>query len=329
MKIGNIEIDRPIALAPMEGITDLPFRVMCRRMGAGLVYSEFIAAEALIRDSVKSQRKMVIHDEERPAFVQIFGSKVDSMVQAARIVEESGADFLDINFGCWVRKVVGNNAGAAFLKEPNRLLEMATAVAAAVKIPVTVKTRLGWDPRSIVILEVAEQLHKTGVQVLTLHCRTRDMGMSGEADWSWIDKVKEVTQLPVILNGDIKTAQDAARAYATTKCDGIMIGRAATGNPFLFKEAADLVYRGIEPDSASSREKINVCLEHLRLMIEIKGCPKSIYEFRKHYSGYLKGFYGSSEMKQKLMTLHEYSDIESALLEYAQFLEDRIWSKES
>jgi tRNA-dihydrouridine synthase B len=323
MKIGKIEIDRPIALAPMEGITDQSFRVMCRRMGAGLVYSEFIASEALIRDSVRSQKKMIIHDEERPACIQIFGSKIASMVESAHIVEDSGADFLDINFGCWVRKVVGNNAGAAFLKEPERLLEMAAAVASAVKIPVTIKTRLGWDSKSIVILEIAEKLEQTGVQALTLHCRTREMGMRGDADWSWIDKVKAVTNLPVILNGDVKTAYDAQRAFATTKCDGIMIGRAATGNPFLFYDASRLVYQGIEPQEPTPKEKIDVCLEHLRLMMEIKGLPKAIYEFRKHYAGYLKGYYGASEIKQKLMTLHEYAHVEQVLVEYRDFLIDR------
>lgn len=321
LNIGDLSIENPVILAPMEGITDLPFRLICKELGADIVYSEFIAAEALIRDAEKSFAKMKIAEKERPVVIQIFGSKIGSMVESAKIVEDAGADILDINFGCWVKKVVNNQAGAAFLKEPERMAEMVEALNNAVSIPVTAKTRLGWDKNSIVILDVARLLEQAGCHALAVHCRTRDMAMKGDADWSWGKRIKEaVKEMPIIINGDIRSHKDAERAFAETECDGIMIGRAAVGNPFIFKQTKQYLEENIEPEDITHREKINICKKHLDLTIELKGIPRGLYEFRKHYTGYLKGFHSASNVRQKLVQLLDYDQIIKTLDEYSDQL---------
>jgi tRNA-dihydrouridine synthase B len=320
MKIGNIDINRGVLLAPMESITDLAFRIICRKYGADIVYSEFISSEAIIRSARKSMDKMKTHPDERPMAIQIFGSNLSSMIQSAKVVEDMGADFLDINFGCWVKKVVNGNAGAAFLKDPEKLAEMAHEVANSVSIPVTAKTRLGWDSNSIVILHTAELLEKTNCAGLTVHCRTRAMGMTGEADWSWINKIREVYSKPLILNGDVKTAEDAKRAFSETSCDAVMVGRAAIGNPFIFRSARALIEDNITLPEPTAEDRVNVCLEHLRISIENKGTPRAINEFRKHYSGYIKGMYNSSSIRQKAVLLDSYEEVEKTMTEYLEFL---------
>jgi len=319
MKIGNIEIEHGLILAPMESVTDLPFRLICKKMGAELVYTEFIASEALIRDVEKSIRKMKILDVERPVAVQIFGSKTESMCRSAKMVEDSGADIVDINFGCWVKKVVNNEAGAAFLKCPEKMADMVGAVVNSVSIPVTAKTRLGWDSNSIVIVETAKMLEKAGVSALAVHCRTRAMGMSGKADWSWIPKVKENLNIPVILNGDVNTPEDCKRAFETVKCDAVMVARGAIGNPFIFREMKEYLLSGTIIKT-SVREKIDTCLEHLRISMEYKGVRKGIIEFRKNYSGYLKGMFGSSAVRQKLVLMESYDDIKNTLADFYEEL---------
>lgn len=320
MIIGKINIDRGVLLAPMEGVSDLAFRIMCKRMGADIVYTEFIASEALIRDSVKSFNKMKVWDEERPVGVQIFGGKMESMIESAKIVEAMGADFLDINFGCWVPKVVKNNAGAAMLKEPDKMAEMSAEIVKSVGIPVTAKTRLGWDKNSIVIQETAKKLGQTGISALTIHCRTREMGMTGSADWDWVRRVKESVSLPIILNGDVNSAFDAKRAFDATNCDAVMIGRAAIGNPFIFKQTKDYLEKGTEPSEPTFEERIDACLLHLKINIETKGIPRAINEFRKHYSGYLKGMYNSHPVRQALVLMDSFDEIEDALKSYADEL---------
>ncbi len=289
-----------------------------------MVYTEFIASEALIRNVKKSFDKMNIIEEERPVSVQIFGDKIDSMVESAKICEDSGADIVDINFGCWVKKVVNNNAGAAFLKEPARLADMAEKVAQSISIPLTVKTRIGWDKNTIKILEVAELLNKTKVAAFAVHCRTREQGMKGNADWSWLPLVKSIAKMPVILNGDIFTPQDVKRAFEETGCDAVMIARGAIGNPFIFKNAVKLLDSGDLQEEPSVEERIRTCLEHLRLTIEYKGLPRGLYEFRKHYSGYLKGIYNNSVLRQELVVLESFDEVESKLMEYLEEIEARI-----
>ena len=318
MKIGNINIERPLFLAPMEGVTDLPFRVICKRMGAGLVYTEFIASEALIRNVKRSFEKMRLLDEERPVSVQIFGDKIDSMIESAKICEDTGADIVDINFGCWVKKVVNNNAGAAFLKEPERLADMAEKVAQSINIPLTVKTRIGWDKNSIKILKVTELLNDTKVAAFAVHCRTREQGMKGDADWSWLPLVKEIAKMPVILNGDILTPQDVKRAFDETGTDAVMVARGAIGNPFIFKNAIKLLDTGILQEEPTPEERIDTCLEHLRLTIEYKGFPRGLHEFRKHYSGYLKGMHNCSTVRQQLVIIESYEEVELKLREYLE-----------
>ncbi|HPI21001.1 MAG TPA: tRNA dihydrouridine synthase DusB [Candidatus Kapabacteria bacterium] len=320
MLLGKYTIDNGVLLAPMESITDLPFRVICKKMGADIVYTEFIASEALIRDVQRSLNKMEYREDERPIAVQIFGSKTESMVESAKIVEESGADFVDINYGCWVKKVVNNYAGAALLKDLSLMEEMTSEVVKAVNIPVTVKTRLGWDERSINILEVAKMLENTGISALTIHCRTRDMAMRGNADWSWINKVKEIVKLPIILNGDVRTPQDAKRAFDQTNCDAVMIGRAAVGNPFLFKQVKAFLKNEEIIGEPTLEERIETMFLHLDLNIESKGFPRGLYEFRKHYTGYLKGLHNCSQYRQRLVVAMSVDEVHSIIDEFLKEL---------
>ena len=319
MKIGNIEFNNPIILAPMESVTDLPFRVICRRMGADLVVTEFIASDALVREVQKSFEKMQFVEEERPIAVQIFGGNRDAMVESAKIVEDSGADILDINMGCWVKKVVNHNAGAAMLKDTEKMAEMAEAVVNAVSMPVTVKTRLGWDKNSIVIEKAATLLEQAGIAALTVHCRTRQDGMTGEADWNWLPKVKEKINIPVFLNGDILSPEDVQKAFLMTGCDGAMIARGAIGNPFIFSQTKKFLKDGFYA-SVTPEMRINVCLEHLDLTIQYKGLERGLHEFRKHYSGYFKGLNNCSKIRQILVTLENYEGIKSTLFNYLDFL---------
>ena len=320
MKIGNYEIEKGLLLAPMEGVTDLPFRLVCKKLGADIVYSEFIAAEALIRDVKRSFEKMQFEEVERPVAVQIFGSKKDSMVESAKIIEDAGVDILDINFGCWVKKVVKNNAGAAFLKDPDYMAEVADAVANAVDMPVTCKTRLGWERGNIIIEDVVKLLNDTGIKALSVHCRTRDMGMSGEANWSWINKIKPIARMPIILNGDVKSAEDCGKAFAATNCDAVMIGRAVIGNPFIFSRSKEYLETGIDPGEPGIEKKIETCIEHLDLTIKHKGFPRGLKEFRKHYTGYLKGFFMSSKIRQELVVMESYEEVIDRLKSYRDYI---------
>jgi len=318
LKIRNIEVTDGVLLAPMEDVTTLPYRLICRKLGADIVYSEFIASEALIRDIKSSNDKMEFDEAERPVAIQIFGSNIISMVQSAKIVEQTGVDFLDINYGCWVKNVVKNNAGSALLKDPDKMVEMTKAVVEAVKIPVTVKTRLGWDSNSIIIVDVAKRLEDTGIAAITIHCRTRHDAHKGEADWSWIPKIKANVSIPVILNGDVKTHHDVKRAFDDTGCDAVMIGRAAIGYPFIFREAKYFLATGIEPDPPTIDERFEVLLENLRLDMILKGDKRGIYEFRKNYTGYLKGLYNSHSVRPKLVTVESYDEIVDTLMKYKE-----------
>ena len=256
MKIGNIDLgEYPLLLAPMEDVTDVAFRLLCKRFGADMVYTEFVSSDALIRDVASTKRKLVIDAEERPAAIQIYGRDIDAMVEAARISEEAGPDILDLNFGCPVKRVAGKGAGSGMLRSPELMVETVRNIVKAVKIPVTVKTRLGWDNESKIIVELAEELQDCGISALTIHGRTRAQMYTGEADWTLIGAVKNNPRMhiPIIGNGDITNGEQAKRVFDTYGVDGVMVGRASIGQPWIFEEMKHYIQTGeILPKRASS-----------------------------------------------------------------------------
>ncbi len=315
-KIGKINIEKAILLAPMEDVSDVSFRLICRELGADVVYTEFVNSEGLIRASEKTHKKLEIVEEERPVGIQIYGSNIESMVGGAKIAEAENPDLIDINAGCWVKNVVGNGAGSALLKDPPYMQKLVKEIVNSVSLPVSVKTRLGWDDNSIQILEVAKRLEDVGVQALTVHCRTRKMGHKGDAYWEWIPKIKQVVNIPVILNGNVLSAYDVKKAFEETGADGVMIARGAIGNPWIFKEAKELLATGSISTTINEETKINMCLQHLRLAIKIKGERRAVIEHRKFYSGYLKGLPNVSKVRQALMQEIEFNYVEKILLDY-------------
>lgn len=285
MKIGNIDLgSRPLLLAPMEDVTDIGFRLLCKRYGASMVYTEFVSAEALVRSIRSTMSKLTICDEERPVGIQIYGRDKDAMVEAARIVERAKPDVIDLNFGCPVKKVAGKGAGAGMLRNIPLMLEITREVVKAVNTPVTVKTRLGWDAENIIIEDLAEQLQDCGIQALTIHARTRSQMYTGEADWSWIGKVKANPRLhiPVIGNGDIASPEQAKEAFEQYGVDAVMIGRATFGRPWIFKEINDNL-QGLQPDpSLNVRAKISILEEQLHINIERIDEYRGILHTRRH-----------------------------------------------
>ena len=284
MKIGNIELgERPVFLAPMEDVTDIGFRMLCKRFGAAMVYTEFVSAEALVRDVKSTVNKLTISDEERPVGIQIYGRDVDAMVEAAKIVEQAGPDLIDLNFGCPVKKVAGKGAGAGMLQNIPKMLEITQKVVQAVKLPVTAKTRLGWNHEQLIITTLAEQLQDCGIQALTIHGRTRSQMYTGNADWTLIGEVKRNPRIhiPIIGNGDITSAEEAKRAFDEFGVDAIMIGRATFGRPWIFKEVRDYL------DQTGSRnldfnEKLNILEELLRINVERIDEKRGILHTRRH-----------------------------------------------
>ena len=285
MKIGNIDLgSRPLLLAPMEDVTDIGFRLLCKRYGASMVYTEFVSAEALVRSIRSTMSKLTICDEERPVGIQIYGRDKNAMVEAARIVERAKPDVIDLNFGCPVKKVAGKGAGAGMLRNIPLMLEITREVVKAVNTPVTVKTRLGWDAENIIIEDLAEQLQDCGIQALTIHGRTRSQMYTGEADWSWIGKVKANPRLhiPVIGNGDIASPEQAKEAFEQYGVDAVMIGRATFGRPWIFKEINDSL-QGLQPDpSLNVRAKISILEEQLHINIERIDEYRGILHTRRH-----------------------------------------------
>ena len=320
-KIDNIEIEKPLLLAPMEDVTGLGFRKLCKELGADIVYTEFVNSDGLIRNNKKTAKKMDIREEERPVGIQIYGSEIDSMVEAAKMAEEMNPDVIDINAGCWVKKVVKRGAGSGLLKDPDYMEAMVAAIVSAVKIPVTVKTRIGWDADSIMICDIAKRLENVGAKQLTIHCRHSRQGHSGEPDWSYIPKIKEVVKIPVALNGGVFTAEDAKRAFDETGADGVMIARGAINHPWIFKEARHLIKTGQKLPELTAEDRIFTALKHLKYEIEFKEVERqAVIPFRKYYTGYLKGLYGSSKVRQELMKYIEYAPIEEILLNYLEEL---------
>jgi tRNA-dihydrouridine synthase B len=322
LKIENIEIENAVLLAPMEDVTDVSFRLVCKELGADIVYTEFVNSEGLIRANEKTHKKLRIIDEERPVGIQIYGANIDSMVGAAKIAEAENPDLIDINAGCWVKNVVGQGAGSALLKDPPFMQQLVEAIVNNTHLPVTVKTRLGWDSDSIQILEIAKRIEDAGAVALTVHCRTRKMGHKGEVDWSWIPKIKQVIDIPVILNGGVLTAYDVKNAFDETGADGVMIARGAIGNPWIFLEAKELIRAGTISTEIDEEIRINSCVRHLNLSIDVKGEKRAVLEHRKFYTGYLKGLYNASRIRAELMNYTDYAGVEQVLLTYKEFLKN-------
>lgn len=307
-QIAHIQLPEfPLLLAPMEDVSDPPFRRVCKENGADLMYTEFISSEGLIRNAIKSKVKLDIFDYERPIGIQIFGGDEEAMSLSARIVEATGPDLLDINFGCPVKKVVCKGAGAGILKDIPKMISLTKSVVESTKLPVTVKTRLGWDEDSKNIEEVAERLQDVGVQALSIHGRTRMQMYKGEADWTLIAKVKNNPriQIPIFGNGDIDTPQKALEYKNRYGVDGIMIGRAAIGYPWIFREIKHYLKTGELLAPPTVRERVDVCRKHLDMSIEWKGAKLGLLEMRRHYATYLKGLPNIKDFRMQLVTQDE------------------------
>ncbi|MFA7691977.1 MAG: tRNA-dihydrouridine synthase [Candidatus Hydrogenedentes bacterium] len=304
MLFGNIDIKDPLCLAPMEDVTDLPFRKLCKSYGADVLYTEFVNCEAVIRNVPSELNKFKLNEDEHPIGIQLYGSNPDSLERAAAQAQTLGnPDFIDMNCGCWVRKIAGRGDGAGLLRDLDRLSAAVAAVQRGSSVPVTVKTRLGWDENSLVILEVAPMLAQMGIQSLTIHCRTRVQGYSGTADWSWIPKIKEAApHLPLIANGDICTPQDVETCF-NLGADGVMIGRAAMQKPWVFRTMRHYLDHGILLPEPSLDERKEMCISHLKTHVEFRGARRGIYSFRRYYGGYFKGTAYIGKLRRELMTL--------------------------
>jgi tRNA-dihydrouridine synthase B len=321
MTIGKLNIDKGVLLAPMEDVTDIPFRLICKRLGADIMYTEFINSEGLVRNSEKTHKKMMFLPEERPIAIQIYGGEISSMRGAAELAESQQPDFIDINCGCWVRNVALRGAGAGLLRDLPKMERLAMAVIQATRLPVTLKTRLGWDSESVRILEVARMCESIGISALTVHCRTRVQGHKGVADWSWIEKLKCIVSIPIIANGDIKTPQDAKFLFDQMGADAVMIGRGAVENPWIFDEIKKYVHTGVIPQPATAIQRIELCKAHIDLSVRFKGERRGIIEMRKHYSGYLRGMHGASKVRAELM---QHAEREPVIERLEQFIEEQF-----
>ncbi len=320
VKIDQIVLpDFPLLLAPMEDVSDPPFRAVCKDSGADLMYTEFISSEGLIRDAIKSKQKLDIFDYERPVGIQIFGGDEDALSMSTKIVEAVNPNLLDINFGCPVKKVALKGAGAGVLKDVDLMVRLTDAVVKSTHLPVTVKTRLGWDDNSKNIEEVAERLQDVGIKALSIHGRTRSQMYKGEADWSLIAKVKNNPRIhiPIFGNGDIDSPQKALAYKERYGVDGIMIGRASIGYPWIFREIKHYIATGEILPFPTVEERVEVCKKHLRKSLEWKGPKVGIFEMRRHYANYLKGLPGIKEFRGRLVTLMLQEEIEAVLDEVA------------
>ena len=323
MKIGALDLGpRPVLLAPMEDVTDVSFRVLCREQGADMVYTEFIPSDGLIRDADKALAKMRTLEEEAPVGIQIYGHIPESMVEAAKMADRAaelvgghGTDVIDINFGCPVTKIAGRGAGSGMMRYPDRMVAITKAVVEAVDKPVTVKTRLGWDESSKIIVDLAERLQDAGIQALTIHGRTRCQMYKGSADWTLIGEVKKNPRMhiPIIGNGDIVDGASAKRAFDDYGVDGIMVGRATFGHPWIFREIKHYIDTGEEMPPLSVQEKVELARRHLALSLKYKGEPRGIYEMRRHLSCYFKGLPDFKETRMRMVTTLDSAELFSIL----------------
>lgn len=318
VKIANIELGEfPLLLAPMEDVSDPPFRLVCKQNGADLMYTEFISSEGLIRDAAKSVMKLDIFEYERPIGIQLFGSDIQSMIEAAIIADEANPDLIDINYGCPVKAVACKGAGAALLQDIPKMVEMTAAIVKAVNRPVTVKTRLGWDDNTKNIVDVAERLQDIGISALSIHGRTRSQMYKGPADWTLIGAVKnnQRMKIPIFGNGDVDSPEAAVRLKNTYGVDGVMIGRATIGYPWIFKEIKHYLKTGEKLDPPTISQRVDVCKQHLDFSIKWKGDFTGIVEMRRHYANYFKGLDHFKEYRMKLVTTNSYEEILQTLEE--------------
>ena len=315
MQIGKLNIQTPILLAPMAGVTDYPFRVLCKAQGAGVVYSEFVSAHGIIRENAKTWQMIKFTDFERPIGIQIFGDTPEVMSRAAKmVVDKFSPDILDINYGCPVPKVTKRGAGSAALKDLCLMDDITAAVVEAVpEVPVTVKMRAGWDNTSIVVPEVGQRLEAIGVKAIALHPRTTKQSYNGSADWSLIKQLKEATAVPVIGNGDIKTPDDVMHMFEQTKCDAVMVGRSALGNPWFFKEAIALYKGKSVPQPPTIKERISGCRQHFDHMIDWHGERTATNMMRKHFGWYIRGFSGAGNYRKALVSAPDSTTMVSIL----------------
>lgn len=325
MKIGNIDLgEKPVLLAPMEDVTDASFRIVCKRFGADMVYTEFIPSDGLIRDAAKAIAKMKTSEDEAPIAIQIYGNDPDAMVEAAKMADNAdqiagghGCDIIDINFGCPVNKIAGRGAGSGMMREPDKMVMITERIVKAVSKPVTVKTRLGWDESSKIIVPLAERLQDAGIAALTIHGRTRCQMYKGEADWTLIGQVKENPRMhiPIIGNGDINSPQKAGEAFGKYGVDGIMVGRASFGHPWIFREIKHYLTTGEILPSMSVNDRVALAKWHLSLSTGLKGPVTGVLEMRRHLSCYFKGLPDFKETRVKLVTAPTADEV-MALLDY-------------
>jgi nifR3 family TIM-barrel protein len=321
VKIGNIELGNfPLLLAPMEDVSDPPFRAVCKEHGADVMYTEFISSEGLIRDAAKSTQKLDIFEYERPIGIQIFGSNIDSMKQATEIASSANPDIIDINYGCPVKKVACKGAGAGILQDIPKMVEMTAEIVKSTHLPVTVKTRLGWDDNTKYIEEVAERLQDVGIKALSIHGRTRKQMYKGDADWTLIGNIKNNPRvtIPIFGNGDIDSPEKAKRYKETYGVDGIMIGRATIGNPWIFNEIKQYIEAGLKLEPPTISERVDVCKRHFEFGIKWKGDVLGIVEMRRHYSNYFKGISHFKDYRTRLLSTMEQNEIIAILDEVAE-----------
>jgi tRNA-dihydrouridine synthase B len=320
-KIANIELGEfPLLLAPMEDVSDPPFRALCKKHGADLMFTEFISTEGLIRNAAKSMQKLDIYEYERPVGIQIFGSELEPMMESARIIERTNPDLLDINYGCPVKKVVCKGAGAGILQDIPKMIRLTEAVVKSTSLPVTVKTRLGWDENSKFIVEVAERLQDVGIQGISIHGRTRSQMYKGDADWTLIAEVKNNPRMniPVFGNGDIDSPQKAVEYKKRYGVDGVMIGRASIGYPWIFKEVKHFYKTGEMLPPPTLSQRVDAASEHLRMSVQWKGEKLGVVEMRRHYANYFKGIPNFKQLRMALVTLDSYDELEATLAQVSR-----------
>lgn len=322
-KIGNIEIKNKVVVAPMAGVTNIAFRTIMKEFGAGLIYAEMVSDKALVFRNQKTHKMIRVVEEEKPLVMQIFGSDVESMVEGAKIIEaESNCDIIDINLGCPVSKIVKNEAGSRLMLYPEKIYDIVSGIVKNVKIPVTVKMRIGWDFNHINCVEIAQLCEKAGAKAIAIHGRTRSQMYSGKADWKYIKLVKDAVSIPVIGNGDITSPNDAKKMLEETGCDAVMIGRGLLGNPWLVKQTVDYLNTGKYTDEITIDDKIHHIIDHMNRLIELKGEKLALLEMRSHAAWYIKGMKGSTFVKREIAKVSQKEELVRILNEYKNELKN-------